>query len=44
MYLLTDLFSMHPFATPRKHQKTLQFSDVFSGVRKGALGTNGLKH
>ena len=33
---------MHPFSTPWKHQKTLWFSDVFKGYRKGALGTNGL--
>ena len=29
--LLTHLFSMHPFSTPRKHQKTLRFFDVFRG-------------
>ena len=28
---LTHLLSMHPFPTPRKHQKTLRFSDVFRG-------------
>ena len=27
---------------PWKHQKTVRFSDVFKGLRKGALGTNGL--
>ena len=32
---------MHPFPTPWK-QKTVWFSDVFRGWRKGALGTNGL--
>ena len=26
-----------------KHQKTLRFSDVFSGYRKATLGCNGLK-
>ena len=34
---------MHPFSTPWKHQKTLRFADVFSGLRKVSLGTNGLK-
>ena len=34
---------MHPFSTPWKHQKTLQFSDVFRRQRKGALGANGLR-
>ena len=28
---LTDLFPMHPFFTPWKHQKTVRFSDVFRG-------------
>ena len=40
--ILTHLFPMHPFSTPWKHQKTLRFSDVFWGLRKGALETNGL--
>ena len=31
---------MHPFSTPWKHKKTVSFSDVFKGQRKGALGTN----
>ena len=26
---LTHLFPMHAFSTPRKHQKTLGFPDVF---------------
>ena len=30
------------FLYPLKHQKTLRFSDVFRGSRKGALGKNGL--
>ena len=34
-------FPMRPFFTLWKHQKTLQFSDVFRGWRKGALRTNG---
>ena len=34
---------MHPFRNPWKHKKTLRFSDVFVGLRKGALGMNGLK-
>ena len=34
---------MHPFSTPWKHQKTLRFSDVFRGERKGALETNELR-
>ena len=33
---------MHPFSTPWKHQKTLRFSDDFRGLRKGALGADGL--
>ena len=40
--LLTHSLPMHPFSTPWKHQKTERFSDVFRGLRKGALGTNGL--
>ena len=39
---LTHSFPMHSFSTPWKHQKTVRFSDVFRGWRKGALGTNGL--
>ena len=39
---LTHLFPMHPFSTPWKYLKTIRCSDVFSGLRKGALGTNGL--
>ena len=39
---LTHSFLMHPFSTPWKHQKTLRFSDIFRGQKKGALGTNGL--
>ena len=27
----TFLNSLHPFSTPWKHQKTLRFSDVFTG-------------
>ena len=33
---------MNPSFTPRKHRKTLRFSEVFMEHRKGALGTNGL--
>ena len=40
--ILIHLFPTHPFSNPRKHQKTLRFSDVFRKYRKGALGTNGL--
>ena len=40
--ILTRTFPMYPFSTHWKHQKTLPFSDVFMGWRKGALGTNGL--
>ena len=39
---LTDLLSTHLFHTPWKHQKTVRFSDIFTGERKGTLGTNGL--
>ena len=35
---------MYPFSTPWKHKKTVKYSDVFKGLRKGALGTNGLIH
>ena len=38
--LLTHSFPMHPFSSPWKHQKTVRFSEVFRGKRKGALGTN----
>ena len=33
---------MHPFSTPRNHQKTSRFSEVFREWRKGVLETNGL--
>ena len=33
---------MQLLSTPWKHQKTVRFSNVFRGFRKGALGTNGL--
>ena len=39
---LTHSFPMHPSCTPWKHQKTVRFSNVFTGYRKGAFGTNGL--
>ena len=42
-FTLPHLFPMHPFSTPWKSKKTLRFSDVFRGDRKGALGTNGLR-
>ena len=41
-HLCPNPFPMHPFSIPWKHQKTVRFSDVFRGWRKGALGTNGL--
>ena len=41
-HFLTHSFAMHLFSTPWKHQKTVRFSDVFTGLKKGALGTNGL--
>ena len=31
---LTHFFPMHPFYTPRKHQKILWFSDVFKGIER----------
>ena len=41
---VTHLFPMYHFSTPRKHQGVEKwFSDVFRGLRKDALGTNGLK-
>ena len=39
--LRTHSFPMHPFSTPWKHKKSLQFSDFSKGWRKGALETNG---
>ena len=33
---------MHPSSTPWIHEKTLRFSDVFRGVEKGCIETNGL--
>ena len=39
---LPYLFLMHPFSTLLKYQKTLRFSDVFRGYKKGALCMNGL--
>ena len=30
----TNLFPIHSFSVPWKHQKTLRFSDVFSGTEK----------
>ena len=42
LVVLTRLFPMHPFSTPWKHQKTVRFSDIFRGWKKGALKTNGL--
>ena len=38
--VLTHSFPMHSFSSPWKHQKTVKFSDVFRGKRKGALGMN----
>ena len=35
---------MDLFFTPLKYQKTVRFSGVFRGYRKGALGMNGLKY
>ena len=32
------MLPVHPFSTPWKHQNTLRFSDVSSGVEKGCLG------
>ena len=40
---LSHSFPMLSFPTHWKHWKTVRFSDVFRGPRKGALGTNGLK-
>ena len=42
-YILTHSFPKHPFSAPWKHRKTVRFSNVFRGLRKGPLGTNGLK-
>ena len=33
---------LHPFSTPWKHRRTLRFSYVYRGQRKGTLRTNGL--
>ena len=40
---LTHSVPMHTFSNPRKHQKTVRFSDVFRRQRKEELGTNGLR-
>ena len=40
---LSHSFPMLSFPTHWKHWKTVSFSDVFRGQRKGALGTNGLR-
>ena len=40
---LSHSFPMLSFPTHWKHWKTVNFSDVFRGQRKGALGTNGLR-
>ena len=37
-FTLTHLFPMHPFSTPWKHQKTVRFSYVFRGNKKGCIG------
>ena len=42
LLLLNLLVPNPPFSTPQKHQKPLRFSDVFRGLRKGALRKNGL--
>ena len=34
---------MYLFSTHWKHEKTVRFSDVFSGYRKSALETSGLR-
>ena len=39
---MSHAFSMYPFSIPWKHQKTVRYSDVFRGQRKGALGTDAL--
>ena len=39
---LTHLFLMLHFYTPRKHQNTFRFSDVFCGNRNVKLGKNGV--
>ena len=33
---------MHPFSTPRKHQKIVRLSGVFRGYKMGKLDRNGL--
>ena len=38
----THLFPMYPLFNPWKHQKILQFSDVFRVERKGTMGNNEL--
>ena len=34
---------MHPFSTPLKNQKSVRFSDVFRGERKGCIGNEWVK-
>ena len=40
--ILIHLFPMHPFSSTSKNMKTLWYSDVFRGQRKGTLETDGL--
>ena len=42
-FILNHSFLKHLFSSLCKHQKTLQFSYIFTRWRKGASGTNGLK-
>ena len=39
---LTYFFPTHPFSIGWKYPKTVRFSDVFRGWRKGAVEKNGL--
>ena len=42
LQLLTHIWSMFPFYTPWKHQKTKGFPGVFRGYKMGILAKNGL--
>ena len=41
---LTHSFSINPFPTPWKHQKTVRLPDVFWGVEKGWIGNKWVKN
>ena len=42
MEIFCEKSEVQPSPTPWKNKKTLRFSDVFRGLKKEALGVNGL--